>query len=243
MAETISGIAARGHIDYWRQLDVFNPEKFETPIHIIGVGASGSWIAYILAKMGIRSVTAWDHDLVEVHNLPNQIFGLEEIGMPKVLALARILARDCGTEVVARQEKATGLQPLSGIVFLCVDSMSARKEIWEKALKFNPNVKLVVETRLGAEFCIVHTIRPLYPADVRGFENTLFGDDEAEAPACTYRAISTVVAVVAGIAAHKVIKWANAIETKPVVKVAEGEDHESNAMLCIRPVLTTSAAW
>ena len=49
-------------------------KKFNTPIHIIGCGATGSWVALMLAKMGISNITCWDFDKVEEHNLPNQFF-------------------------------------------------------------------------------------------------------------------------------------------------------------------------
>ena len=80
--------------DYWRQLDVFDPEKFVEDVHIVGVGATGSWIAFVLAKMGVQKIHAWDFDFVEAHNLPNQICGRQDVGFSKVEALARRLDAD-----------------------------------------------------------------------------------------------------------------------------------------------------
>ncbi len=230
--------------DYWRQLDVFNPEAFNEEVHVIGVGATGSWIAYLLAKMGIRKIHAWDFDTIEPHNLPNQVYGRQDVGKTKVEALASRLLADCGTEVVPHREKVDGTKKLSGIVFLCTDTMSSRKEIWEKAIKFHLDVKLMVETRLGAEIGIIHTVRPTNRRDVQGFDESLFSDGEGEESACTYRAIATTVAAVAGLAAHKLVKFVAGEEMSPVVTVAPAANEHSNyEMLCIRPILVTATDW
>ncbi len=229
--------------DYWRQLDMFDPAQFTTPVHIIGVGATGSWIAFILAKMGVSNITAWDFDSVEIHNLPNQIYGLEEVGLSKVEALKKILSRDCGVEVVARNEKVDGSQKLEGIVYICTDTMSSRKKIWLNSLKYQLDVSLVVETRLGAELGTIYTVRPLDPTDVREYEGTLYGDSEAEESPCTYRAISTVVSTIAGLASHKLVKFASNVDFKPVVKLQERDQHASSEMLCIRPIVATAHGW
>lgn len=232
--------------DYWRQLAVFNPEAFKTPVHIIGAGATGSESSRILAKMGVRNMTIWDHDIVDIHNPPNQAYGLEEVGMLKVEAMKKILRRDCGIDIVAKAEKFDGTQPLEGCVFVCTDDMASRHQIWEKALKLNLAVDLVVETRLAAEMCNVFTVRPSSMEDIEGYEATLYSDDEAEESACNYRAISTMVAVLAGIASHKLVKLATrGAIIRPVIKVRESEEveHESAGMFCINPIIATSHAW
>ena len=231
-------------VDYWRQLDMFDPNSFHEDVHIIGVGATGSSIALYLAKFGVQRMHAYDFDAVEPHNLPNSlVFGRSDIGKPKVEALRERLLRDCGVEVVPHNEKVDGTHPVSGIVFLCTDTMSSRKAIWEGVIKYKLPVKLMVETRLGAEFGWVHTVRPLSPTDVKGFEDSMFSDEEGEGSPCTYRAIATTVGLIAGIASHKLIKFAKNEEIKPVVRVEEGEHHSSADMFCIRPIVATAADW
>lgn len=229
--------------DYWRQLDVFNPAKFNDPVHVIGAGATGSHIIYNNAKMGVPRQTVWDFDSVEVHNLPNQMYGKEEVGMLKVDAAKKIVTRDCGTTIVPMSVSVDGTQKLSGIVFLCTDTMASRKEIWEKSLKYNLNVKLVIETRLGAELGYIYAVRPCNPTDVREYEATFYSDDEAEQSPCTYRAITTVVSVVAGAASHKLVKFAAGEDIASVVKIGEGGEHSSFDLLCIRPILMTTCNW
>jgi molybdopterin/thiamine biosynthesis adenylyltransferase len=229
--------------DYWRQLAVFDPLNFKTPVHIIGVGATGSWIALILAKMGVSTMTLWDFDAVEIHNPPNQAYGLGEVGLLKVEAMKKILERDCGVKVTAKAEEVDGTQPLSGIVYVCTDDMKSRLKIWEKALKLNLRVDLVVETRLAAELGLIYTVRPISAEDIDGYEDTLYSDEEAEESACNYRAISTMVTVLAGIAAHKLVKLASGKLFRPVVKLTESAEHESAGMVCINPIIASTNAW
>ena len=60
--------------DFSRQINVLDPSEFKTPIHIIGAGATGSWVAFSLAKMGITNINVYDFDEGGMHNLPNQMF-------------------------------------------------------------------------------------------------------------------------------------------------------------------------
>ena len=78
-------------IDYWRQLDILQPDDLVRPITIIGVGGIGSPVALALTKMGCRRLTLFDPDTIEPHNLPNQLYRLRDVGRPKVEALADLL--------------------------------------------------------------------------------------------------------------------------------------------------------
>jgi len=249
--------------NYWRQLDVFDPDKFNEEIHILGVGAAGSWTAYLLAKLGVHKLHVWDFDVVVEHNCPNQIFGRGEVGMLKVDALKDRLWRDCACEVVTHKvaiadpESEEGkrllelgvkledmvIPKLKGIVYLAMDSMSARWFAWENCIKLNPYVKLMVEIRLAAEFGQVHVVNPLHMTDINNFEATLCKNDEAEESACTNRMIATTAAAICSIAAHKVVKFASGEPMKNVVKVEESEGHSNYDMLCIRPIVMTTANW
>ena len=70
-------------IDVSRHRELFNPENFNTPIHIIGVGATGSWLALGLAKLGLSNITVWDFDSIEEHNIANQAYNVGSVGQKK----------------------------------------------------------------------------------------------------------------------------------------------------------------
>ena len=61
-------------MDFSRQYRIYNPEKSNLDITIIGAGSTGSFTALNLAKMGIKKIKGIDFDIVEAHNLPNQFF-------------------------------------------------------------------------------------------------------------------------------------------------------------------------
>lgn len=219
-------------MDFWRQLDIFSPFQFEKPVHIIGVGAIGSYIAETLAKMGVEKIFVYDPDVVEIHNLPNQIYGPEDEGKKKVEALASHLRKACGIEITAMDvELGEKEHNFSGIVFLCVDSMAARKQIWERYLKLNINVDLLVEVRMGAEIGRIYTIKPFNYLDVESWEKTLYSDEEAEESPCTARAISSTIKVIAGIATHKLTKF------------QRGISYQKEVIVSLNPLLVTTRSW
>lgn len=62
-------------------------------VALIGAGGLGGPIAYALARAGVQ-LSIYDHDLVELSNLQRQVqFRTEDIGRPKVQALADELVR------------------------------------------------------------------------------------------------------------------------------------------------------
>jgi 2,4-dienoyl-CoA reductase-like NADH-dependent reductase (Old Yellow Enzyme family) len=211
-------------VDYWRQLDLFSPEKFgDKEVHVVGVGATGSYVAYQLAKMGVKNIHVWDFDDVEPHNLPNQIYRLKDVGRPKVDALAEIIAEATGIEIATHNEAVAGGTQLKGIVFLLVDSMNVRKDIWQGSLKFKLPVELMIETRMAIDNGRIYAIKPSRPADIKLWEGTLYSDEEAEESPCTNRSIAPTVSFIASIAVWKLIKFTN------------GEEYEREMILSARP--------
>ena len=72
-------------VSFLRHSGWFGPETAgDTVLNIIGVGATGSHIGLYAAKMGFHNFQVWDLDIVENHNLPNQIYENEDIGSKKV---------------------------------------------------------------------------------------------------------------------------------------------------------------
>lgn len=121
-------------MDLSKSYEYFQPEKNDVRIHVIGCGSVGSTVAENLVRMGITNLTIWDMDVVEAHNLANQMFRQKDIGKPKVDAVAEILAEinpDITDSLQLKPNGWTG-QLLSGFVFLCVDNIELRRQIVEK---------------------------------------------------------------------------------------------------------------
>lgn len=200
-------------MDYIRQIEVFNQDEFETPVHIIGAGATGSWLVLMLAKMGIKDITVWDFDVIESHNIPNQAFAPKQIGIEKVNALKVITKEFTNIDIEIKNEKVSGHQRLAGIVFMLTDTMHSRKQIYEKAIKLNPAVQLLIETRMDFNGGRIYTIDPTNLQHIKEYEKEFYTDDVATVSACG--ASTTIVATAIDISAHAVwnlINWHNNYE-------------------------------
>lgn len=70
-------------------IDAFSSIK----IGIAGAGGIGSNVAMLLARAGAESLVVVDFDKIEIQNLNRQFFFADQVGMPKVEALAQNLLR------------------------------------------------------------------------------------------------------------------------------------------------------
>ncbi len=77
-------------------------------IGIAGAGGLGSNVVVALARIGIGRLVVADFDLVEPSNLNRQYYFIDQIGMPKVLALQETVKRiNPGVDFRAVHEKIT----------------------------------------------------------------------------------------------------------------------------------------
>ena len=201
-------------MDLIRHMELFNPYEFKDNVTIIGAGATGSWLALSLAKLGIENITVYDFDKVESHNVPNQAYTIGDAGMnaSKVGALYALIENQTGIKIDAKDEKYTN-QRLNGIVFLMVDSMAERKRIWEESIKMKSAIKLLVEPRMGLDVGRIYNVNPIDLNHIKKYEETYYSDDVAEVSACG--ASMTVVTTSMSIAswcARQLINFHNDIE-------------------------------
>ena len=212
---------------YWRQLGILSPEQMQDiEVTLIGAGGIGSSTALCLAKMGIPRMVVYDHDTIEEHNLPNQMYpenwfdgysGNDAVGTSKVEVLKSVLDqfvmrdRDGVTgEIkygIMRQERYER-QLLSGIVISGVDSMSVRQNIWRNVQRDANSVDLYIEARMGAEVAVVYTLFPKNREQGEWYKsNFLYDDmDAIEAP-CTARAIFYCGFMIASLISSQVKKF------------------------------------
>ncbi|MFA6227724.1 MAG: ThiF family adenylyltransferase [Patescibacteria group bacterium] len=196
-----------------RHLQVFSPQEFSKTgylVDVIGCGATGSHIVLSLARLGITNIRVWDFDTVQAHNIPNQVFGLKDINRPKVAAIHDAVAAATGTSIDIRDVRFDGGpgQELGDIVFLLTDTMASRRMIWESSIKFNINIRLMVETRLGAESGKIYTINPSLLGHVQGWESTLCEDRVAAPSACgAITSVGPTAEIVSGIAVWQLMDW------------------------------------
>lgn len=211
MTNSIRQAEIEGVIDFTRGRDWFDPSSSDAHVTMVGCGGIGSPTAMALAKLGIPKITLIDGDTVEKHNIPNQMFPLADIGRPKVDSLADVLAAYSVSEVdpIHGFVQSNGIQMvddglvsgrLRGVVVSGLDSMAARNEVW-KNVKYNVNVPLYVDARIGGENIVIYAVDPRKPDQCKRYEeNALsFTDEEAVPLPCTRRSIIDVGFIVASM--------------------------------------------
>lgn len=201
-------------LDVRRHMELFDPSTFHQNIHVIGAGATGGWLALQLAKLGIQPnlIHVWDYDMVEEHNVPNQVYGISHIGKPKVEALQEIIKEQTGGEIVIHNEKFTN-QRIDGFVFLMVDSMEVRKQIWNNSIKLKRAINHLVEPRMGLSLGRIYNVNPIDLTQIKQYEDTYYGDDEAEVSACgSSMTVITSAMTIASWCVRQLINFHNGIE-------------------------------
>lgn len=218
--------------DFSRQVNIFKPEEFKTPIHIIGAGATGSWLAFSLAKMGIENITVYDFDEVGMHNLPNQMFGLRHIDTNKAVSIKRIIKQFTGFDIKAQAIKVDGTRPMQGIVFVLTDTMKSRVEIYNKAIRNNPFIDLLIETRMDLRGGRIYALNPKDKTQDESYIDTFYSDDESEVSACGVS--QTVLPSALAITSHAIWKMLNYIN---------GEDFPNETILDFSNEIIMTQTW
>lgn len=235
------------NLDISRHKELFNPDIFRLPVTIIGAGATGSWLALALAKLGIENITVWDFDVVEEHNIPNQAFRMQystdpmednnytgissDVGKSKTSALYQII-NDATQIEIKTQNKRFVDQRLEGFVFMMVDSMKVRKQIWENSIKMKSAVKHLVEPRMGLDMGRIYNVNPTDLNHIKEYEDTYYDDDTAEVSACGNS--MTIISSAMGVAS-----WC----TRQLINFANDEDLDNEILVDFKYNNIVTARW
>ena len=209
-------------MDLSKSLEYFNPDMCNGTVHIIGCGSVGSTVAENLARCGITRFALWDFDVVEAHNIVNQMFKYSDIGRPKNEALKDILV-GINPEIEKDIQLYGGWngEGLSGYVFLCADSMKVRQDI-VKLHEYKVGVKAMFDfrTRLedaqhyAADWSSIDQIRNL-------LASMDFTDEEGleETPVSACGITLSVCPTIRIICAYGVANFINFLRGKPIKKM------------------------
>jgi hypothetical protein len=220
-------------VSFLRHSGWVGPEDLTETLNIIGCGAVGSHIALLAARMGFQRFVLWDADVVEPHNLANQTYDKEHIGMAKVDALAQVLKRfNSSIRLETHNEFFTIAQreQVDGPLVLATDSMSSRSEIHD-VFFMNTNVDHVYEVRLGFDYGELHVVDNVNPLSCSKWKNTLCKDEEVEEGPCNQRICTTLVSLVSSYAVH------NLCARYAAKKQDIDWDYNSRTMFSLSPVL------
>ncbi len=172
-----------------RHNELFDYNSFFQDVWLFGLGGSGGAIAECLAGLGVGQewcrLHLCDPDRFEPHNVPSQLatYLQGEAQCLKVEAVRENLLRTNPHAIIHTyplEAPCEALPKVSGVVFLCLDSMAARREIIEELLEGNPNVVCVIDIRMDVPGALVYCFNPNDEFQVGCYFDEWYDDDDAD---------------------------------------------------------------
>lgn len=172
---------------HFRQSEFLPEESLKVPIVMIGAGGIGSPTVLALAKMGFEDITVYDDDLIEAHNTGAQLYGMDDEGTEKVVALRDLIGSmtDVLIEDMPVLFDADADYSNSSIVISGVDSMKARQDIWKTVEASYP--AWYIDARMSLQDIRIYCVDMNNPGD---YAESLHSDDEGTGTACSARSVA-----------------------------------------------------
>lgn len=190
-----------------RHSDMVTGINMAQPILVVGAGSIGSYATLSLAKLGFTNITVADAGMVDEENIAPQFYRPRDIGKLKVDCLKRAIKDQTNTDIITVPYMLDGdnldaVKNNDNMIIMAVDSMSARKEIFDYSY-----YSYWVDARMAIEFLTVISYSKPPTGTYQGrsnrelYKNTLFSDDQAVQEACTNKAISYTSFIAGGLVA------------------------------------------
>jgi sulfur carrier protein ThiS adenylyltransferase len=191
-----------------RQQELVPAEKLAPiTVTVIGVGAIGRQAALQLAAIGARRIQLIDFDTVDVTNVTTQGYWADEIGQPKVEAVAAAIARiDPHVEVERVHDRYRPKLKTGDAVFSCVDSITARGAIWRTVQN---RCAFWADGRMLGE--VIRVLAADTREDREHYRSTLFAQIDAQPGSCTSRSTIYASGIAAGFMVHQFTRWLRGI--------------------------------
>jgi siroheme synthase (precorrin-2 oxidase/ferrochelatase) len=199
-------------VSFLRQQSLIDQKRLaKTSVTIVGTGSIGSFTALALTKMGVKRLTLYDKDEVELHNISNQLFPTDSIGKPKAEATLVECQRQSperDTELIAKNEFYKD-QPLdSEIVIASTDNIEGRAAAFATARQ-NFETNLFIDVRMGGELLRVFNLNPKNVKLVKDYEEKFLKDVKNSEEPCTARTIIYNVLMASSLLSAFVKKYVN----------------------------------
>ena len=173
-----------------------------TILGIIGAGGISSWTTLLTARLNPAYIYIWDDDAVDSTNMGGQFFRLNDIGIPKTVALESNVRMFCphNTCIMCYTERyATQLSRNCDIYISGVDSMRSRREIFNILIRTN-SAKWYIDGRLSADAFQVICVNMKNQDSILAYERDfLFDDEDADRTICSFKQTSYMAAMIASV--------------------------------------------
>lgn len=194
----------------------------EKRITLAGLGGIGSYVAFLLSRLRPAGITLYDDDVVEEANMSGQLYSINDIGKPKVKAIADMMHSYSNFfYTVALTEKFAITSEATDIMICGFDNMEARKVFymkWSSRVKTLPEEErkhcLFIDGRLAAEELQVLCIRGDDTYNMsRYLREWLFSDSQADSTQCSYKQTTFMANMIGSIIVNLFVNFcANDIE-------------------------------
>ncbi len=196
----------------FRMSDIIPAERLSgLNIAVIGVGAIGRNVSLQLAQIGAGRFTLIDPDTIEELNVGPQGHWPADIGKPKIEAVARdilLINPDAEGIKTIQDIYKPGMLADEKIIFACVDSMEARRGIFENEAE---HFSFFCDGRMAAEICRIMTADSGNQESMDCYANSLHTDDEALDEACTAKSTCYCANIAAGLMVAMFSQWLRGI--------------------------------
>ena len=179
-------------------------------VTLAGVGGIGSYVGFLLGRLKPQRLIIYDPDRVETVNMSGQLYGQEDVGKFKSVALAIMVKNYANyNNIVTLTNRFEANSEPTDIMICGFDNMEARRtfyESWKQRVLFYPadsdNRKkcLFIDGRLAAEEFQVLSIQGDDERAMAEYENKwLFSDAEAEETICSYKQTTFMANMIASV--------------------------------------------
>lgn len=202
-ARNYEGVIARDETARFSSAEWFqNAQSFS--ITLAGIGGIGSWTALLLARLKPSILKLYDPDTVELVNLAGQLYGVNDVGRPKVSAVCNYLKTNANyyafIEYAQRFDRNCNPAPIAICGF---DNMQARSEFfrsWKNTSFADLKQTLFIDGRLTAtEFQVFCMTREDTSLMSRYESEFLFDDSEASQEVCSFKQTAYLANMIAGV--------------------------------------------
>jgi molybdopterin/thiamine biosynthesis adenylyltransferase len=174
-------------------------------VTVIGAGAIGSNLVYLLAKLGIGRIVVHDNDVVAEENLEPQFYTIDDIGTEKAWAILETVGAfgidDVSMDAYPGRWTADSV-PTTPIVISGVDSLESRFDIADSLLENEGQWWHYIDMRMGGNVVEMRYVQP--GDDLVDYINNELPSIEAMPIPCSMRSVAYNGMVAASLAARAV---------------------------------------
>ena len=202
---------------YRNQSGILNVDEFDyLDVAVIGCGSIGSFLALGLSKLGLNNLMLIDGDKIENHNVPTQFYYADNVGNNKADILKSSL-RNYAVKSFPMNLAANHILD-ADVVFICVDSLKARKIALKCVLDSyakNKKPKLIIDGRMFRLMFRVFTIDITKQSMLNKYTKSLLGKEFSGK--CTEKGIIQNVFAVTAVMLEQLKKVLNSQEYHAII--------------------------